>query len=215
MKPFNACFAACMLLILSLVSACGRDTDPPVIRLNALDTMLVPLHSVISMPEAIAFDNEDLDVSESIVVTGTYEKDSIGYYPIQYEVTDAAGNVGRATCTLRVMVTPTQMNANFDRTTDCPNSGDDMVYIRSGSLDTNELVVAVFDAQGFSTGRMSFELLPNGEYEPMNMPFTFYNSPRIITGVEITFSADGNTFRLDLLGEDVTPFQCSATFTRR
>lgn len=203
-----------MLLIMSLVSACGRDTDPPVIRLNALDTMLVPLHSVISMPEAIAFDNEDLDVSESIVVTGSYEKDSIGYYPIQYEAVDAAGNVGRATLTLRVMATPTQLMAYYDRTTDCPNSYDNMFYLYANVQNPNQLVVAVFGSGG-SAGSIRFDLLPTGEYKPEVMPFTYYNSPRTVTAVEITFSADGNSFRLDLVGEDVTPFQCSATFTRR
>lgn len=203
-----------MLLVMSLVSACGRDTDPPVIRLNTLDTMLVPLHSIVTLPEAIAFDNEDFELSDRIVVTGSYNKDSIGYYPIQYEVVDAAGNVGRATCTLRVMATPSQLMAYYDRTTDCPNSYDNMFYIYADTQDPNQLVVAVFGSGG-SAGSIRFDLLPTGEYKPEVMPFTYYNSPRTVTAVEITFSADGNSFRLDLVGEDVTPFQCSATFTRR
>ncbi len=201
-----------MLLLMGILLGCKREANPPVIRLNATDTMLVPLHSTISLPTAIAFDREDLDISSKIVRTGSYDPDSIGYYPIQYEVTDAEGNVGRATCTLRVMVTPSQLTAYYDRTSDCIGSVNGVLFIYARTQDPNQIELPTFYS-GAGLGSILFTLLPNGEYEPEVMPIEFGNTT--ITDLELSFSDDVRIITLDLVGVNPNPFQCSVTFTRR
>lgn len=79
-----------------------KDTTPPTILLNGTDTIVVHKGSVFTDPGATASDNEDGDITSSIVVTGVVDTGTLGTYTITYTVTDAAGNTATVTRTVIV-----------------------------------------------------------------------------------------------------------------
>lgn len=88
---------------ITFYTGCKKDdTTPPVVTLkgNASDNSV--LNTAYSDPGATASDDEDGDISSSIVVSGTVNKDLKGSYTLTYTATDAAGNVGTATRTVNV-----------------------------------------------------------------------------------------------------------------
>ena len=64
----------------------------PVITLNGDSVVELYLNSYYDDPGATAYDAEDGDLSNSIVVTGTYDGSTVGSYVFAYSVTDSDGN---------------------------------------------------------------------------------------------------------------------------
>ncbi|MFL2594322.1 MAG: FISUMP domain-containing protein [Flavobacteriaceae bacterium] len=64
----------------------------PVITLNGDSVVELYLNTYYDDPGATAYDEEDGDLSDSIVVTGTYNGSSVGSYVLAYSVTDSDGN---------------------------------------------------------------------------------------------------------------------------
>ena len=79
-----------------------QDDKAPVVRLiGAADTTII-LNSTWTDPGAIAEDDKD-GVITNIQVSGTVNVDLVGVYKITYSATDAAGNTGTKTRTVRVL----------------------------------------------------------------------------------------------------------------
>ncbi|MEI8224279.1 MAG: DUF5011 domain-containing protein [bacterium] len=97
------------------------DTTAPVITLIGTDTIVVHKGSVFTNPGATASDNEDGDITSSIVVTGVVDTGTLGTYTITYTVTDAAGNTASIT---RVVIV------------DHPNG--------ISNLDNSEMIIRVY-----------------------------------------------------------------------
>lgn len=88
---------------ITLYTGCKKDdTTPPVVTLNGSASATSVLNTAYSDPGATASDDEDGDISSSIVVSGTVDKDNAGTYTLTYTATDAAGNVGTATRSVKV-----------------------------------------------------------------------------------------------------------------
>ena len=64
----------------------------PVITLNGDSVVELYLNTYYNDPGATAYDAEDGDLSNSIVVTGTYDSSTMGSYVLAYSVTDSDGN---------------------------------------------------------------------------------------------------------------------------
>ena len=79
--------ALLIVFVQSLVFA-----NNPVITLNGDSVVELYLNSYYDDPGATAFDAEDGDLSNSIVVTGTYDSSTMGSYVLAYSVTDSDGN---------------------------------------------------------------------------------------------------------------------------
>jgi len=76
-------------------NACTKDdTTKPVITLKGDKNMTVVLNSTFTDPGYTANDDEDGDISTSVVVSGTVDVNTAGVYVITYTVSDAAGNIG-------------------------------------------------------------------------------------------------------------------------
>ncbi len=88
---------------ITLYTGCKKDdTTPPVVTLKGNASENSVLNAAYSDPGATASDDEDGDISSSIVVSGSVNKDLKGSYTLTYTATDAAGNVGTATRTVAV-----------------------------------------------------------------------------------------------------------------
>ncbi|MDP3131188.1 MAG: carbohydrate binding domain-containing protein, partial [Bacillota bacterium] len=75
-------------------------TDPLILGAN--DQIVTVGDTWDPLTGVSAIDDRDGMITASIVVTGTYDLDVVGYYTITYTVTDAAGNDSSVDITLRV-----------------------------------------------------------------------------------------------------------------
>ncbi|OUR93868.1 hypothetical protein A9Q87_03925 [Flavobacteriales bacterium 34_180_T64] len=70
----------------------GPDTEAPVITLNGASTINLNVGDTYTELGATAIDNEDGNLTSSIVTTGTVNTNVGGTYLVNYNVSDAAGN---------------------------------------------------------------------------------------------------------------------------
>jgi len=70
----------------------GPDSTPPLITLNGSPTINMNLFSTYIEQGAIAIDNIDGDLTDSITISGSVNTNSPGTYFITYDVSDASGN---------------------------------------------------------------------------------------------------------------------------
>ena len=78
------------------------DTVAPVITLIGSNPYSLTLGSLFHDPGATALDAGDGDVTSSITVSGTVDRNRVGNYSLTYEVADGAGNIATATRTIRI-----------------------------------------------------------------------------------------------------------------
>jgi|GEM_PF-179679 len=69
-----------------------RDQTPPKITLVGQTSATVEIGTGYTEEGATASDNVDGDVSESIVISGSVDTNSVGIYTVNYDVTDITGN---------------------------------------------------------------------------------------------------------------------------
>ncbi|MBI9015520.1 MAG: DUF5011 domain-containing protein [Clostridiales bacterium] len=74
------------------ISTPASDTTPPVLILNGDSQMSLEVGSIYNEPGAQATDDIDGDISNNIVISGTVDVSSVGFYPLNYSVIDQAGN---------------------------------------------------------------------------------------------------------------------------
>lgn len=79
-----------------------EDTTPPVITITGGNSQQHILNASWTNPTATATDDEDGDLTASITVSGTVNKDLAGVYTLTYSVSDAAGNTAQETLTVTV-----------------------------------------------------------------------------------------------------------------
>ena len=104
MKKGTLLIATAILLVSAFVfNACTKDdTSKPVITLKGQASVTVILNSTFEDPGYTAEDDEDGDITSSVVVSGTVDVNTAGTYVITYTVSDAAGNIGTVDRTVKV-----------------------------------------------------------------------------------------------------------------
>lgn len=103
------------------------DTTPPIISLIGGLNINHPLNTIFTDSGATAMDNHDGDLTGSISVTGTVNKDLKGTYVLTYIVADAAGNTASIERTVNV-VNSAEFYAGSYSVTDLV-SGNTMIYV--------------------------------------------------------------------------------------
>lgn len=88
--------------VLVLQSCKKEDVTDPEITIQGGNTAISSLNATFTNPTATATDAEDGDLTASITVEGTVNKDLAGVYTLTYKATDAAGNTGSAMLTVTV-----------------------------------------------------------------------------------------------------------------
>ncbi len=112
---------ACLLTGSMLFTGCAADDiTAPVLSLQGALEDTIKVGSTYSDPGATAVDDEDGDISSSIVVTGTPSNPvSAGNYHMEYSVSDAAGNVASADRHLQVSFAGSQLSFPYNVTENC------------------------------------------------------------------------------------------------
>ena len=83
---------AIAIIALVAMSCKKEDNYQPVISINGDYEKVVSLNSSYTEEGATATDNEDGDITDKVIVTGSVDVNEKGEYRIYYDVTDAAGN---------------------------------------------------------------------------------------------------------------------------
>jgi len=92
-----------ILLFVSILIACNKDTNPPVITVIGNNPISCCIGIDYLDQGATAFDDEDGDITDKINTTYNVDKDQIGTYTVVYTVEDEAGNSATATRTVNVI----------------------------------------------------------------------------------------------------------------
>jgi len=69
-----------------------QDITPPVLTLNGSDRIDVEIGTSYTELGASAIDDYDGDLSDNVVITGTVDVSTLGFYTLEYSATDQAGN---------------------------------------------------------------------------------------------------------------------------
>ena len=80
-----------------------QDTVAPVITLNGANPMTVPFASVFTDPGATASDGCAGDLTSAIVVTGSVDTNTVGFYALTYTVSDPSGHSDTKVRTVEVL----------------------------------------------------------------------------------------------------------------
>ena len=77
----------------STQNTCTGGTNlPPVIDINGDESVYLALGTTYQEAGAVATDREDGDISANVTIAGYVDTNTIGNYPLTYEVADSAGN---------------------------------------------------------------------------------------------------------------------------
>lgn len=213
------------------ITSCGtEDLSTPVIVLDGDDPFIVELGDTYTDPGFSATDDEDGDISASVIVDDSdVDTEEIGEYEVTYSVTDEAGNVGTAVRTVRVVMGKADYMGTYQVHEICDMDGDGVlgepgvpyeindytVTVTSGG-DANELLFENFGAYGatvivpvFFVGDLNEEL----SVDDYNLPGTtiYFNADGVIT----TGTTAAIEFDLDYTAEDgPVTVPCEATFEK-
>ena len=92
-----------ILLFVSLLISCNKDTNSPVITVLGVNPISHCIGSEYVDQGATAQDEEDGDITDKINTTNNVDADQIGAYTVVYTVEDKAGNSATATRTVEVI----------------------------------------------------------------------------------------------------------------
>ena len=125
----------------------SSDTEKPIITLVGNPIEEIMLNSTYNDAGATAFDNDDGDITSSIVVTNGVDSSTVGTYTVSYNVTDSQGNAA-TTVTRTVNVSSTANVKLISLCQDPYNIGAEL-YKTDGTLAGTSLVK---DIMGGSAG---------------------------------------------------------------
>jgi hypothetical protein len=100
----NFIFSPLILLITALfiITACKKDTTPPVITLIGSSPTETCYGFAYHDQGATAADNTDGDITSQIVTINSVDTNTVGTYTVTYNVSDKAGN--KATEVIRTVI---------------------------------------------------------------------------------------------------------------
>ena len=125
----------------------ASDTNKPIITLIGNPIEEIMLDSTYSDAGASAFDNEDGNITSSIVTNNTVDSSTVGTYSVSYNVTDSQGNV--ATTVTRTVHVSSTANVKLISLCQDPYLIGSELYKTDGTLAGTSLVK---DIMGGSAG---------------------------------------------------------------
>ncbi len=134
---------------IAFFTGCKKDdTTAPVVTLKGSASENSVLNAAYSDPGATASDDEDGDISSSVVVSGTVNKDLAGTYTLTYTATDAAGNEGKTTRTVKVVNSSENLAGSYTGVDTAPYPGTAgssfPVTLTASGTTNNRLIVSKF-----------------------------------------------------------------------
>jgi hypothetical protein len=123
-------------LAAGFIYGCNKDdTTAPVINVNGDNPYNLEMLATYTDPGASANDDEDGDISSSIVIDASGINNKLpGTYTVFYSVTDAAGNEGTNSRSVVVYASPNALAKNYSVVDSCTSGGNTLVYNYSQTI---------------------------------------------------------------------------------
>jgi hypothetical protein len=118
-----AALSLAAFVALSLNGCNKEDTTPPDITILGNNPFNLEVLATYNDPGATAEDDEDGDITSSIIVDNTINNKIPGAYEVYYSVTDAAGNEGTATRIVDVFATTAALAKTYSVVDTCTSGG--------------------------------------------------------------------------------------------
>lgn len=144
-----------LFVSVAALASCGKetpaptpaaDTTPPGISLKGKTNDTVSLNATYTDPGANAQDDVDGNISSSIVVSGTVNKDMEGEYRLYYNVKDSKGNVAaQMTRYVYVANDADYLEGNYNATANCgasPTGGNNLSLTASSTIN-NKISISI------------------------------------------------------------------------
>lgn len=211
------------------ITSCGtEDLSTPVIVLEGDDPFIVELGDTYTDPGFTATDDEDGDVTANVIVDDSdVNTEEIGEYSVEYAVTDAAGNVGTATRTVRVVMGKADYLGTYQVSEVCDMDGDGIKGEAGVPFEINDYTVTI--TSGGDANELLFDNF--GAYEVVVPVFFDGDLNELLTvddylvpGTSVYFNADGEIttgttsdieFTMSYTAQDgATIIPCDATFVK-
>lgn len=144
------------------VTGCGDDDlDAPSITLNGDSPQIIDLGGTYTEAGAVATDNEDGDISASIVTDASaVNTDMVGKYTVTYTVVDEAGNTGTAEREVWVRATTDNYEGFFTVVESCVGS---IPAYEIQIEKINATTLRVTNLGDFSAGETVFDMTVSGD----------------------------------------------------
>ncbi|MEZ5198519.1 MAG: DUF5011 domain-containing protein [Bacteroidales bacterium] len=92
-----------LILFAFFLFACNKDKNDPVITIVGDNPLTHCVNFLYFDFGAVAYDEEDGDITDKIVTTSSVAPSVVGTYTVKYSVEDNAGNRAEATRTVEVI----------------------------------------------------------------------------------------------------------------
>jgi Domain of unknown function (DUF5011) len=194
-----------LLVAGSLIAIGCRDRAAPVIRLQGEDTLFLSVGFPFAEPGYLAFDQNDFDITDRVVVSGELDVDRPGQYERLYTVSDKAGNTAQ---TKRIVVMKVDANSlvgtyrSIHNIPGCLSPGISTVSISSSSNLGSRLFLRPSVGQNPNDGSvLRFNISDDSQMSSFTMTFPCQQSLQNASGL-ISGNADTITVNLLLRSTD-------------
>lgn len=220
MKSIHSIPALFLLFIIVFASSCKKEETPdtiaPVITLNGDNPATVYLGGTYTDAGATATDETDGDLTSSITSTNNINLLQTGTYTVTYSVTDAAGNTGTETRSVKVINEANYIAAGYSVVDVVTGKNAGTYYynvsVSAHSTINNKLLIYNFGGFGslvYAEVTLSGTTLTLGSQNP-----TLMNDPGTISGSGSTDSTAVTTINYTCIYDSGGSDTGSATFTK-
>lgn len=201
------------IAVVTLVGCAGNDNEAPVMRLYGADSISLTRGSYFEDPGVVAFDKNDLDLKDKVVVTGVLDFNTIGDYERIYTATDEAGNSTQVRRMFHIYHNHHTADGRwntYSTCNDCSNTGEVTIGVYELSWAKYMQISPALGTNNSSI--MRFLVSPTGT-------LTFNQgsgcSHSILSAVG-SITADGDSISLSLVvSRNNVPSLCDVTYVRQ
>ncbi|MCF8330942.1 MAG: DUF5011 domain-containing protein [Bacteroidales bacterium] len=196
------------ILVIGLISAiafrqCNTpDTTPPELTLSGQDTLFLVLNQAFNDPGATAYDEEEGDISNSILVTTRLNPDKTGIYKVYYTVTDKGGNKAQEVRYVVVYNEAEKYAAVYNAQVNGLNSGTSLNY--TDSLTFSETENHFLNTSNFLKQNIEILVYAYSDSARIDHQQIIYNQDTVYIASAIAGTADTTKIELtfDMLDAD-------------
>jgi hypothetical protein len=194
-------------------AGCGTDDlSAPVITIDGDNPLIIDLGGTYTEMGAIATDNEDGDISASIVADASgVNTAKVGKYTVTYSVVDEAGNNGTAERNVWVRATAEDYEGFFTVTESCAGS---IAPYEIEIQKINATTLRVINIGDYTAGATVLDMEMSGDlYDQLSIADADDTDPSLFVTAsgELTNGVQGSmNFNMSYtLDDGVDPFTCS------
>lgn len=170
------------------------DTTPPELTLSGQDTIFLILNQEFNDPGATAYDEEEGDISSSILVTTKLDPDQTGIYKVFYTVTDESGNKSEKARYVVVYNEAEQYAAVYDAQVTNVNSATSLNY--TDSVLFSETENYYLNTSNFLNQDITISIYAYPDSSKIHYQQIIYNQDTVYVASALTGTTDSTNIEL-------------------